>query len=97
MIDDVVTVTPETIAGIVIKRFGGGDPGGGLHLTCHEAHMLVAKLTRADGNQLPSGLRGDPAVARTSGDDTRDTSLAFSRAEAAEQQVKEQVSSNGQL
>lgn len=34
-----------------------------------------------DGNQPPSGLRGDPGVLRTSGDDTRAQALDVSAAE----------------
>jgi len=28
----------------LIERFRGGDPGSGLTLTCHEAHMLISQF-----------------------------------------------------
>lgn len=47
------------------------------------------KDTSSGGNEPRRELCGDPGANRTSDDDTRDQSLAISRAEAAEQQVKE--------
>lgn len=41
---NVFTTTPENIVGILTQRFGQGDPGSGLSMDTHEAHMLMAYL-----------------------------------------------------
>lgn len=41
---DPITTTHENIVAILTQRFGQGDPGTGLSMDTHEAHMLMSHL-----------------------------------------------------
>lgn len=70
-----VAMLPGQSAGSHARK-SGINPGGNATaaLSTDQGAPESSISDAGDGNQLPSGLRGDPVAPRTVNDDTRDTS-----------------------